>query len=260
VPSPEDLAAIDRNAAGMLTTAMRAVPDGWVREDDSLVVCGAPFGIATTNVAMVLGPTTPAAIAAATGREFAARGVPYSVWTRDHADQELSAALEAHGWGRVLAAPTMTCHARDLVQPAMPRELRLEWVRTERDRAAYQEVMEAAWGIYGIERSAIGPFFGRLEALEGPVVQAVLGWVGSEAVTGAVLYRLYGVAGIGWVGTLPSASRRGYGAAVTWQAVATGLARGMRFASLQASPLGEPVYRGLGFRTASYYHVFVPRG
>lgn len=260
MPSLEDLVAIDRNAAGMLTTAMRAVSDGWVREDASLVVCGAPFGIATTNVAMVVGPTTPAAIAAATHREFAARGVPYSVWTRRHADRELSAALEADGWGRALAAPAMVCATGELVRPAVPRELRLEWVRTERDRAAYREVMEAAWGVYGIDRAAIGPFFGRLEALAGPAVRAVLGWVGSEAVAGAILYCLHGVAGIGWVGTLPSASRRGYGASVTWRAVAAGLERGMRFASLQASPLGEPVYRRLGFRTVSSYDVFVPRG
>jgi len=258
VPPPDDLAAMDRNAAGMLTTAMRAVDVGWVREDDALVVCGAPFGIATTNVAMVVGPTTPAAIATITGREFVARGVPYSVWTRAHADGALSSALEAEGWGRALVAPAMVCDPEDSVRPATPRELRLSWVSTERDRAAYQDVMEAAWGIYGIERSAIGPFFARLEALEGPDVRAVLGWVGSEAVAGAILYCLHGVAGIGWVGTLPSASRRGYGAAVTYRAVELGMGRGMRFASLQASPLGEPVYRRMGFRTVSHYHVYVP--
>ena len=84
--------------------------------------------------------------------------------------------------------------------------------------------------------------------------------VGSEPVAGAILYCLHGVAGIGWVGTLPSASRRGYGEAVTAQAVAEGFRRGMPFASLQASPLGEPVYRRMGFRTVSYYHVYVPAG
>jgi GNAT superfamily N-acetyltransferase len=130
-------------------------------------------------------------------------------------------------------------------------------VGSERDRAAYQEVMEAAWGIYGIDRDSISPFFARREALEGPRTRAVLAWVGSEAVAGAILYALHGIAGIGWVGTLPSASRRGYGAAVTWRAVAAGLERGLRFASLQASPLGQPVYRRMGFRTVSRYDVFV---
>lgn len=258
MPRPDYFDAMDRNAAAMLTTAMRAVDAGWVREGDGLVVCGAPFGIATTNVAMVVGPTTLPAIIATTGQEFVARGVSYSVWTRDHADAVLSEALEAGGWTRVLAAPAMICDAADLVRPVVPRELRLAWVRTERDRAAYQDVMEAAWGIYGIDRSAIRPFFARLEALEGLDVQTVLGWVGSEAVAGAILYSLQGVAGIGWVGTLPSASRRGYGAAVTCRAVEEGFARGMRFGSLQASPLGEPVYRRIGFRTVSSYHVYVP--
>lgn len=256
--SPDDLAAIDRNTAGMLATAMRAVANGWVREGPALVVCGSPVGIATTNVALVAGPTTPAEIAAVTRREFADRGVPYSVWTRDHVDQALSAALERVGWMRVLTAPAMVCAQAELHSPAVPRELRLDWVRTERDREAYQEVMQAAWGIYGIEPRTIAQFFERRDGLAGPHVQAALGWVGSEAVAGAILYRLHGIAGIGWVGTLPSASRRGYGAAVTHHAVAAGLRQGMRFASLQASPLGEPVYRRMGFRVVSSYHVYVP--
>jgi GNAT superfamily N-acetyltransferase len=259
VPAPDDLVAMDRNAAGMLTTAMHAVEGGWVGQEGGIVVCGAPFGIATTNVAMVLGATTVGEITAVTRREFVAREVPYSVWTRDHADADLSAALEAAGWSRALAAPAMICRPDDLVRPTTPRELRLTWVRTERDRAAYQDVMEAAWGIYGIDRSAVRPFFARLEALAGSDVLSALGWVGAEAVAGAILYCLHGVAGIGWVGTLPSASRRGYGAAVTAHVVEAGLARGMRFASLQASPLGEPVYRRMGFRTVSHYHVHLPR-
>lgn len=257
MPSPIDFAAIDRNAAGMLTTAMRATADGWVWEDEEIVVCGAPFGIATTNVAMVVGATTLDAITSVTSREFEARGVSYSVWTRDHADRALSSALEHVGWRRMLTVPEMLCGPQDLRCSAPPRELRLGWVRTERDRAAYQEVMEAAWGIYGIDRTAIGPFFARRRALEAADVRAALGWVGSEAVAGAIVYCLHGVAGIGWVGTLPSASRRGYGAAVTAHAVRAGFERGMRFASLQASPLGEPVYRRMGFRTVTHYHVHV---
>jgi len=256
--SAGDFDAMDRNAAAMLVAAMRATERGWIAEEDGMALCGAPWGIATTNVAMTVGPTTVASIEALTAREFAGRGVPYTVWTREHADRELSAALDRRGWGRVLTAPAMTCDASDLVMPAVPRDLRLAWVRNDEDRAAYQAVMESAWGIYGIDRTAIGPFFERLEGLEAPDIRAVLGWVGGEPVAGAVLYCLCGVAGIGWVGTLPSASRRGYGAAVTWRAIVAGFERGMRFASLQASPLGEPVYRRMGFQVASYYHVYVP--
>ena len=60
--------------------------------------------------------------------------------------------------------------------------------------------------------------------------------------------------------TRSTARGRGLGAAVTWAAVHEGLRRGARFASLQAWPMGEPVYRRIGFAAVSHYGVFLPRG
>jgi predicted GNAT family acetyltransferase len=59
------------------------------------------------------------------------------------------------------------------------------------------------------------------------------------------------------VGTLPRAFGRGYGTAVTWEVVEQGLARGVPFLSLQASPMGAPVYARMGFTTPTRYRVFV---
>jgi GNAT superfamily N-acetyltransferase len=55
------------------------------------------------------------------------------------------------------------------------------------------------------------------------------------------------VAGIYWVATLDEQRGRGYGAALTWAAVAGGRELGCRIASLQASRLGRPVYSRMGF-------------
>lgn len=57
-----------------------------------------------------------------------------------------------------------------------------------------------------------------------------------------------------WVGIFNIATprthrHRGYGAAVTMRAVRDGVAAGARWAWLQASPDGRPVYERLGFRT-----------
>jgi ribosomal protein S18 acetylase RimI-like enzyme len=56
-----------------------------------------------------------------------------------------------------------------------------------------------------------------------------------------------GVAGIFYVATLPEFRNRGIGYAATLHACEAGREIGYRIATLQASPMGEPVYRRMGF-------------
>jgi GNAT superfamily N-acetyltransferase len=74
------------------------------------------------------------------------------------------------------------------------------------------------------------------------------------------------VSGFGWrtgqtigvyaIATVPSARRRGYGAAMTARVVADGAAAGCEVAALQASEMGRPIYERLGFRTVVRYGTF----
>ena len=75
------------------------------------------------------------------------------------------------------------------------------------------------------------------------------------------------VSGLGWqtgrtigvytIATIPSARRRGYGAAMTARVVADGMAAGCDVAALQASEMGRPIYARLGFRTIVRYVAYV---
>ena len=56
--------------------------------------------------------------------------------------------------------------------------------------------------------------------------------------------------------TPPQHRGRGYGAAITAQVVRDGFRAGARFAWLQSSALGRPVYRRLGFRDVESYVLF----
>ena len=67
----------------------------------------------------------------------------------------------------------------------------------------------------------------------------------------------HGVAGIYWVGSLAEARGRGLGRAVTAAATNAGFDLGADVASLQASPMGEPVYRAMGFETIYDYRLLM---
>ena len=58
------------------------------------------------------------------------------------------------------------------------------------------------------------------------------------------------------VATAPDRRGRGYGSAVTVQAVVDGFAAGAEFAALQSSPMGESVYKRLGFREVETYLLY----
>jgi len=241
----------------MYRIATLATPGGWVEKAFGVVSCGTPRGTLTTNMAMVHDATDVGHLEAATARAFVQRRQPFSIWTREHADRSLIAALEEAGFAAFTTVPAMAYHADASPEPPTAG-LTVRAVETDGDRAAFCDVMIAAWGIYGLAAETIGAFFERLEALQADDVQGFVGWQGREPVSGAILYHCHDVAGVGWVGTVPSASRAGFGGVVTAAVVRAGLERGARFASLQASPMGAPVYERLGFETVSHYRVFLP--
>ncbi len=67
----------------------------------------------------------------------------------------------------------------------------------------------------------------------------------------------HSVAGIYWVGTSDGARGRGLGWTVTAAAVNAGFDMGAEIASLQASPMGEPLYRRMGFETIFDYELMM---
>ncbi|HXY26867.1 MAG TPA: GNAT family N-acetyltransferase, partial [Acidimicrobiales bacterium] len=90
----------------------------------------------------------------------------------------------------------------------------------------------------------------RPEAVLGdPSAHIVLATRGDEAVATAMAYESDGVASLQWVGTIPAARGVGLGALVTVVATNLAFGRGASSCTLQASPMGEPVYRRLGYES-----------
>jgi GNAT superfamily N-acetyltransferase len=85
---------------------------------------------------------------------------------------------------------------------------------------------------------------------------AVTAWALShdgQAVTSAYTYRHGTDCGIYAVGTLPPWRRRGLARALVEHILADACATGARTATLQSTPMGESVYRALGFQPVGRY-------
>jgi GNAT superfamily N-acetyltransferase len=76
-----------------------------------------------------------------------------------------------------------------------------------------------------------------------------LGAVEQSPVATAAVHFARGVAGIYYVATAEHARKKGYGTQILQAALAYAQAQGYLFSTLQATKLGEPVYRNLGFKT-----------
>ncbi len=248
------LARLDDALCAMYAAIARTTPGGWVAEDDGLLCCGSPRGNVATNMSIVTGAPRPEAVRVAADARFGER--PYSVWTRAHADRRLEAALADVGYVELDRQPAMA-FVRGTPAPDVRPDVVLRDVRDDAGRAACATIMARAFAVYGLPEESTAAHFATLDAVTGDDRWAVLACADGRAVAGAVAYLADGVAGIGWVGTLPEAAGRGYGGAVTAAVVREALARGANLVVLQASVMGAPLYERLGFTIETDYGVFV---
>jgi GNAT superfamily N-acetyltransferase len=179
----------------------------------------------------------------------------YSVLAREGAeDASLEAAAEAAGLRLVVPRyPAMGAERR----PEAPRveKLSIRPVADEADARAFWDVCAEAYPAIGFPADAFECF--PVETLLHEASAAFLGELGGDPVATAMACVLDGVGFIGWVGTTAAARGRGAGAALTVAATNAAFERGARIASLQASPMGEAIYRRLGYRELFNYRIWV---
>jgi hypothetical protein len=232
---------------------------GAVHDEDGLLYWVAPHPLPV--LANAVFPTGPAPSGAELVRRarafFAGRNRGFTVTLRAHADGEATAAVRAAGlreWGN---APAMVLDRR-LSDAVAPAGVSLQRVESDADVADFANVMRRAYATYGMPDDVAAAVLGKRDVLVAPHVVAFLARLddGTPA-AGAMTIVTHGVAGVYWVGTIPDARGRGLAELCTRAAGNAGFDLGAGIASLQASEMGEPVYRRMGYVEVTRYPSFV---
>ncbi len=185
--------------------------------------------------------------------ELEALGLPFWLQSRGRVTRELDGLVRQLGLGLVDRMPGMVARPDDLRD--IGARIAIHTVRDADDRRLALDVAAEAFGIPAAMVEAIYT----PAVLATPGLHLYLARAGRAAVSTAIAYSDGRTVGIFNVGTPPAWRGRGFGAAVSWHACAEAFASGARLAWLQASALGEPVYRRLGFRQVETYVLFGPR-
>lgn len=188
---------------------------------------------------------------------FGSRGRGFSVWVRTDLaeDRELIAAAEGAGMQVVYEMPEMVLDRRvDEEEP--PAGAVLRRVTSPDDASDYWQVAAASYISNGFPPETFS-YYEDHDGLWAGNVAAFLAHVDGRPAAIAMTILSRGVAGIYWVGTTEEARGRGLGRTLTATAVNAGFELGAEIASLQASPMGEPIYRRMGFETIFNYRLLM---
>lgn len=188
---------------------------------------------------------------------FAARGRGFAVWARGDVpeDGDLSRAAEAAGLKEVYAMPEMVLGGRAEERPP-PAGIELRRVASAADADEYWRVAADAYASIGFPPEVFA-FYENQDDLTADNVAAFLARLDGRGVGIAMTIVSHGVAGIYWVGCTEEARGRGLGWTMTATAVNAGIGLGAEIASLQASPMGESLYRQMGFETIFDYRLLM---
>ena len=223
-------------------------PHTILEEDGVLLFAGASDFPAYNNGVHRVDDTTPGAEVIARATEFfAARGRGYSVWVRDTGeDDDLRAAADAAVIGEFADSPQMICRTR-LPDEPLPDGVEIRMVEDLAGVAVYADICARAYVSLGSPEEATRSHFNGPTAMLAPHVHSAIAYLDGTPVSCAQILMSHGIAGVYWVGSLEAARGRGIAEAVTRHVTNLGFDLGAENVQLQASSMGEPIYRRMGY-------------
>ena len=168
----------------------------------------------------------------------------------------LGAALEQQGWMHE-DAPGMALDLHTLDEPlSFPSQLTITRVNNEEHLKIWLRVMTCGSEIPEAGLNLLLDMVAKRGMPEDPAIHYYLGMLDERPVATSLLYFGGGVAGIYNVATLPEVRRQGIGRALTVAPLLHARTLGYRIGVLQASPMGQGLYRRLGFREYGTFQAY----
>ena len=259
--APQLPAAAVANIAVLLSGLVDAAPGASLHEHPDVFLTDSGVPDATFNV--ICGARFAAdrieGRVAETLRQARATGRPFTWWVEPDAPADLARRLEAAGLKEPSRAPFMVA---DLAETAafdtdVPEGLTIREPADETELADFGELLacsadprlENVARFFGSAIPAIGAAL-RGETPDAPILRTrmLIGYLDGRPACTSHVVLAGGVAGLYNIATHRVFRRRGLGTAMTLAAMRAAREHGYRTALLQASEMGEPVYRRIGYR------------
>lgn len=261
-PAPSSEAALGyRNLIAFNRAQTRWSTRGAHEESDGVVLCAGGSWLPPVGNSAFRTDRTVAATELVSRADafFGSLGRGFAVKVRDSGeDDDLRLACEAAGIEQFGGLVPEMIRRAPLPAPPRAEGVTLHTVEDEAGVGMFIDVNAVAYGTYGMPAEVLADLFDRPGALlDDPAVHVVIATRGPEPVAAAMTFLSDGVASVQWVGTTPAARGAGLGALVTTWGTNLAFDHGASSCTLQASPMGEPLYRRLGYETMYRYAEFV---
>jgi GNAT superfamily N-acetyltransferase len=236
-------------------SAERTPGSRWERSEDELLVDAPhPFPFLKNVIRAHDRPDGAELISRA--EKFFGAGSGFSVYTRPTGeDEDLEQACRVAGLTLAMERyPEMVCERRVKI-PALPARAEIREVESPEEEEAFWEVCGESYPSLGFPPDLFTIYAPGY--LTEPPFEACLGWLDGRPAASALLAIVGDVGLVGWVATLPDARGQGLGEACTAWVTNRIFEQGASLATLQASPMGEPVYTRMGYEEIFGYRLWL---
>ncbi|MFN7150144.1 MAG: GNAT family N-acetyltransferase [Microthrixaceae bacterium] len=189
---------------------------------------------------------------------FDALGRGYTLQVEDPTgrDADLVAVAEQRGLLELSRSPAMVRSAP--FEPlVVPDGVRLGWVGVDASVDDFIGVADESYQSLGMPAGVIVEMCSSPARMIATHVRSVVAHVDERPVAVAQTQTGHGMAGVYYVGVLPDARGRGLAELVTHAVTQVAFELGAPLVVLQATPVGEPVYRRMGFEQFQTYRGLV---
>jgi ribosomal protein S18 acetylase RimI-like enzyme len=245
----------DLNLAEFIREMARWNAESEIFEQDDLVLTKGPGHSPITNVAMHLSKAKGHFDADTFDRIqsfYHGRKSGFGIHIRKHVDAELESICKHEKMLLISDSPGMVID-KPFSNKKMLEGIEVRHVTEVSSVVDFASVVIQSYQLLGMPTEVGEKIFASPERLLQPYNYLVVAYDVDHPVSAAMVIFSHSIAGIYWVGTVPSACGKGLAEACVSAITNEAFRRGVPFVVLQASKFGTPVYRRMGFSEFTKY-------